>query len=380
MAANKTLYTVWLLVLTIGIAFGLFSALRVVVTGLGVFNTNDVVFWGLPMAGYLFFGLTAAGLTLISSLPTVFGLKSLYPVAKRASLLAGAMLVMGLACKFFDLGPIGTLTNLVWVVFSPNLASPIWWMAILYGVYLLFVVLKFWKINKGHWHSHGGMETAVAALLLAFISYSALSVVFGTVEARPVWFGALTGIYFLTTAITSGLAAVLLASVLHFRLGGREAVEAHETAHSQLGVFLAFVLAGSLVIMLSRLLTTAFTHTQGLAGLRHMALGFSFNVELWIGLVLPLIIFSIAGLRRSDGWRIFGSLLVLLGMFAGRLEMLLAGNVAPMGVQIEGRAAFVSYVPSMYEWGIIVLALSVVLMIYSIGERAMNLSSMPEQA
>lgn len=379
MAASKTFTRAWTLLLILGLALGLFAALTTIFAGLGVYNTRNVVFWGLPMAGYLFFGLTAAGLTLLSSLPTVFGAKHLYPVAKRAALLAFATLLAGLMCKGLDLGPISTLTNLIWIAFSPNLTSPIWWMAILYGFYFAFVVFKFLTMHQGKWHRIEGVFAAIGALLLSFFSYLSLSVVFGTVQARLGFFGFTLGLYFLVTAFASGLAALLLSSVINDWFKGSQNQQ-ESRARSDLSLYLGIALGATLVVFLLRVIRAFAAQTEQMAGFMHMMGSLSFNVELIAGILVPLAILAFAALRKNAAAQFAAAVLVLVGMFAGRFEQLLSGNVKPMGVQAEGAPAFIHYVPSIYEWGIILLVLSIVLTIYTLAERYLDLGAAPEES
>ncbi|MBA2881856.1 molybdopterin-containing oxidoreductase family membrane subunit [Desulfosalsimonas propionicica] len=379
MAASKTFTRAWTLLLILGLALGLFAALTSIFAGLGVYNTRNVVFWGLPMAGYLFFGLTAAGLTLLSSLPTVFGAKHLYPVAKRAALLAFATLLAGLMCKGLDLGPISTLTNLIWIAFSPNLTSPIWWMTILYAFYFAFVAFKFLTMHQGKWHRVEGVFAAIGALLLSFFSYLSLSVVFGTVQARLGFFGFTLGLYFLVTAFASGLAALLLSSVINDWLKGSKN-EQEIRARSDLSLYLGISLGATLVVFLLRIIRAFAAQTEQMAGFMHMMGSLSFNVELIAGILVPLGILAFAALRKNAAAQFAAAVLVLIGMFAGRFEQLLSGNVQPMGVQAEGAPEFIHYVPSIYEWGIILLVLSIVLTIYTLAERYLDLGAAPEEA
>jgi Ni/Fe-hydrogenase subunit HybB-like protein len=368
---------IWFGLLGVGLLLGLISALTVIFTGLGVYNANDVTFWVLPMSGYLFFALSAAGLTFLSSLPSVFGLKQYYPVAKRASLLAGAMLLVGVMCKGLDLGPLSTLLNTINLALSPNLASPIWWMAVLYGIYIAFVALKFYTINKGGWHSFGGKTAGLLALLLMFMSYTALSIVFGTADARPAFFGHFTALYFAVTGISSGMAVLILATSIHFQFSGGMP-KGQEPIFQNITKLFAVLLAISLFVFALRAVIGLTSLQEAFGGFQHIAGTSLYQGELWLGLVIPLVMMLIPGVRESNGGRITASLSALVGMFAGRLVMLLSAQVKPIGVLAENRPEFVSYFPSIFEVGIIVLAFSLSLLIYSIGVKYWNLEATPE--
>lgn len=368
---------VWFGLLGVGLLFGLFSALTVITQGLGVYNANDVTFWVLPMAGYLFFALTAAGLTFLSSLPSVFGMKQYYPIAKRASLLAGATLLVGVMCKGLDLGPLSTLLNTVYLALSPNFSSPIWWMAVLYGIYIAIVALKFFTIHKGQWHSTGGKTAGMLALLLMFMSYTALSIVFGTADARPAFFGHFTALYFAVTAVTCGMAVIVLASFVHFAATGEMPKEQAPLFNNIIKLF-TILLAVSLFVFILRAVIGYTSLQEAFDGFRHIAGTAIYQIELWVGLLIPLLLMIIPAIRASTAGRILASAMVLVGMFFGRLVMLLSAQVKPIGVLAENRPEFVSYFPSMYEFGIIILALSLSMLIYSIGVKFWNLEATPE--
>ncbi|SDB53350.1 prokaryotic molybdopterin-containing oxidoreductase family, membrane subunit [Desulfonatronum thiosulfatophilum] len=367
----------WFGLLGVGLLFGLFSALTVVSQGLGVYNANDVTFWVLPMSGYLFFALTAAGLTFLSSLPSVFGMKMYYPIAKRSALLAGATLLVGVMCKALDLGPWTTLLNTIHLVLSPNLASPIWWMANLYAIYIAFVAFKFYTIHKGQWHTASGKTAGLLALGLMLMSYTALSIVFGTADARPAFFGHFTALYFMASAITSGLAVLFLASMVHFQLIGGMPKE-QEPIFQNISRFFAIMLAVSLFVFILRAVIGYTSLHEAFDGFRYIAGTALYKGELWLGLIIPLVMLLIPAVRDSTIGRVLVSIFVLAGMFAGRLVMLLSAQIRPVGAFIENRPEFVSYVPSIYEIGIIVLALSLALLIYSIGVKYWKLEATPD--
>jgi molybdopterin-containing oxidoreductase family membrane subunit len=83
-------------------------------------------------------------------------------------------------------------------------------------------------------------------------------------------------------------------------------------------------------------------------------------------------------IRKSDWGKITAGFLVLLGMFAGRLEFVLSGVIRPLGQMAEGRPEFVSYMPTVYELFVALAGFSVMFMIYTLGERYLKLEAAPE--
>ncbi len=84
------------------------------------------------------------------------------------------------------------------------------------------------------------------------------------------------------------------------------------------------------------------------------------------------------GANRLPGERLHAAVLFLVGMFAGRLEMVLSGLVMPTGPKAEGQPPFVSYWPTIWEVFVFVFALAVLLLVYTLGERHLKLSETSE--
>ncbi len=134
MSEKKGLYSIWLVVLGMAILIGLYTTLKLFIQGHGLFNTNDVIIWSLPLGVYIFLALTSSGLTLLAGVPLVLKVKKYEPFAKRLVFLSIATL-MG---AFMAIGlELGSVQHMFWILFSPNLSSPIWWMGLIYSVELV---------------------------------------------------------------------------------------------------------------------------------------------------------------------------------------------------------------------------------------------------
>ena len=83
MKEKNSSYYIWLAFLGVGIIAGLITLVQLFREGHGLFNTNDVLIWSLPLGVYLFLALTSSGLALLSALPLLLGFKEYMPLAKR---------------------------------------------------------------------------------------------------------------------------------------------------------------------------------------------------------------------------------------------------------------------------------------------------------
>ena len=75
-------------------------------------------------------------------------------------------------------------------VLSPSPFSPMWWMGVFYGIYLVFLGIEVWSIFSNHWgiHRYACMLSSVTAV----VAPTTLGAVFAVLGARPYWHGAFT--------------------------------------------------------------------------------------------------------------------------------------------------------------------------------------------
>jgi len=89
---------------------------------------------------------------------------------------------------------------------------------------------------------------------------------------------------------------------------------------------------------------------------------------------LPFVLLLVPSVRGSAGGRIFASALVFAGSLARHMEILLAGQSHPVGPKAEQFPQYVQYVPSVWELLVLVFALAVMLLLYTLGERYLKLN------
>ena len=143
----------WYGFLGLGLLIGLFTVYKVFTVGFVLYAKTDILVWTLPIAAYVFFSLTSTGLAFVSSLPVVFGMKRYQPIEKRTALLEIAVLLAGFTCLLLHLG---SPWNVIYFALSPNVASPLWWLAVLYGIYLALLLASFCEdAHSGHQQGFG---------------------------------------------------------------------------------------------------------------------------------------------------------------------------------------------------------------------------------
>ena len=373
--SNRLFYT-WLGLLGIAVLIGLLAAFRLMTEGHHLFNANDVLIWSLPLGVYIYFALTSSGLTLLASIPLVFGVKKHEPFAKRLIFLAIVCLLGGFVSIGLELGDI---FHMIYIMLSPNLSSPIWWMGAIYSLELVVLVIKFFLIHSGDWDSPVSKTLGKISFLCALIAPLMIGSVFGLTESRVTYFGPVMSIYCLLMAILSGTAFCLFYNLIHPMITGNGVSEEKDAVIRDYTRVFTGSLGAVVILTLIRLFIESSTVVPEFLNYHKYAQVFGsvagINTEVILGLFLPFILISIPGLRYLKGTRIVTSGIVLLGTLAMHIEILLAGQSRPVGPKAEQFPDVISYFPSIWEWIVFMFSIAIILLLISLGERFFRLGS-----
>ncbi len=363
---------VWFGLLVAGIIAGLVTVYQIYATGFTVYAKTDVLVWTLPLASYIFFSLTSSGLAFVSSLPMVFGLKRYEILEKRILFLEISVLVAAFICLILHLG---SPLNVIWLLLSPNLASPLWWLAMLYGLYLVALLATFAGVYSGK----ASRILGLLVLLIAVGTSTGLGWLMGMTNARPTLDASFLILFFPLTAFACGMATILLFGLISSWVRGKEISQEQASLYDEIskwfGVLIAFITVG----FIWRTIIGSFSSSAvEFAAFRHMLTLPLFQAEFWLGLVAPLVLVAIPAVRASQAGKVVVAGLFLVGMLIGRLEFILSAEMIPFGPLAVGRPEFVSYFPTIWEVLVPLSALSAMLLLYSLGERFLNLEGTPE--
>ncbi|MBW1790588.1 MAG: polysulfide reductase NrfD, partial [Deltaproteobacteria bacterium] len=302
----------------------------------------------------------------------VFGIKRYEAFEKRAVYLEIAVLIGSFVCLILHLG---SPLRVLYIFLSPNPSSPLWWLAMLYHVYFVILLGAFWRIHTGKISKTLG----VLIFLLAICTSTTLGWLMGMTDARPTLNASFFSVYFPLTGFGSGVAALLLFSLAHTYFSGREVTEDRRVLYNEVGRLMGIITGMVLVLFLWRTISGGISSTAvEYRAFKHMIGSIPYNIEFWLGLAVPTLLMLVPSIRVTVSGKVTASLLVLVGMFAGRLEFVLSGVVRPLGQMAEGRPEFVSYMPTIYEVFVALFAFSAMLLIYTLGERYLKLGDVPE--
>ncbi len=363
----------WIGLLSIGILVGLWTTFKLYTEGFALYAKTDVLVWTLPLSTYIFFSLTSAGLAFLSSFPVVFGIKRYESIEKRTIFLEISVLLASFVCLILHLGsPI----NVFYLFLSPNPASPLWWLAVLYQVYIVLLIAAFWRIHKGRTSRMLGVFVFTTAIFTS----TTLGWLLGMTAVRPALNAPFFSFYFPLTGFGSGVAALIFFGLAAARLSTLKVSEDRYALYDELGKILGITTGVVLVLFLWRTIIGGVSYTgEEYRAFKHMIGSLPYHIELWAGLVVPAVLLLLPSVRKTVLGKMTASFLFLVGMFEGRLEFVLSGVVRPLGQMAEGRPEFASYVPTVYEVFVTLFGLSVMLLVYTLGDRYLRLEAAPEQ-
>ncbi|MBI5682620.1 MAG: polysulfide reductase NrfD [Deltaproteobacteria bacterium] len=364
---------------SLGLLLGAVTVFAIFTEGHAIFNTSSRVAWGVPVATYAFFILTSTGLTFVASLAMVFGIKEYYVIAKRCVFLAVVTLIGGFISLGLEIGRPERM--IVGFILTSNLTSPMWWMGLFYSLYVVFLAIKFVMIEAEDWNSLQSRYMGITALITVIVAHSTLGSVFGMMASRPVWYSNFMPIYFLATAFLSGLAfAIFFTHLTYFSFISLRAEMpggVRNLVQGSLPKLLGLVTGIVLLFTVWSTITGLWISFRGGAGFEVFYLKVSsllFQAEFWLGLVVPFLL-MLSRWRGLVGVQFLASILVIIGLFLSRYSFVKGGQIYP--IFDTWKPDILHYSPSLVEWGIVILAFSIVFFLYALGEKIFDLGKAP---
>jgi Ni/Fe-hydrogenase subunit HybB-like protein len=328
--------------------------------GWEVFGTSPSFEWGLMIVGYVFFAIMTSGLCLASSLGTVFGIERFRPLEKRHALLATLSLTTAFGIIALDLHyPIRMVLG---AVFVPSPTSPMWWMGVFYGIYLVVLLVEVWSMFTDHPKIH--QWSCTAASCTAILAPATLVAVFV--------------ILMVASAFLAGTAllGVVFWAVDRFEL--QDIARARRFGIPSIRLLLGLGLALVSVLLARQVIAGWIATEPGL----HEATGaliagpmawMFWGLRVGLGLVVPAVLL-IGGRNRGAAWLGAAALLALLGVFIDRTLLVAAGQVSPI-TTAAGTVSYpyAEYWPSLVEITILAGAAAFMAFMYTLAERYLDL-------
>jgi Ni/Fe-hydrogenase subunit HybB-like protein len=341
--------------------------------GWEVFGTTPSFEWGLMIIGYAFFAIMTSGLCLASSLGTVFGIERFQPFEKRHAILALLSLTTAFLIIALDLHyPVRMIFGAVLV---PSPSSPMWWMGVFYGAYLVVLMVEVWSLFTDHPKIH--QYACTLASIVAILAPATLGAVFGVLGAKAFWNGIFTPVLMVASAFLAGTA--LLGIVFYFvhrlRLADSEraAPVALPSVRLLMAVGIALVAALTVRMVAAGLSGDERGLREATTALLTGPLAAQFWARVVLGLVVPAVIIALPIARRPAAMA-GASVLVLAGILLDRYLFVAAGQIAPVTAD-AGTVVYpyATYTPTMVEIAILVGAGAFMAFFYTLAERYLNM-------
>ncbi len=351
-----------------GIAFGLHA---LIVGHEHAYGVTREVPWGLLISTYVFFVVTSTGLCLVSSIGHVFNVDSFKPIAKRSVFMAIVTIISGFLVIGFEIENPWRMP--VYNMLSANITSNIWWMGTLYGAYLFFMLIEFALLQMGK-HERAGMF-GLLGVIAGVAAHSNLGAVFGLLGGREFWHGPYMPIYFITSAMMSGCAAVIFFTWLGYRANGWKmsaTLESSLTSTAKLGATLIAVI---MFFTTWKMISGISGHPPGKYEAMMALVKGPYAINFWVGevflgMLLPFVI--ILAVRASNMKALFyASAAGIVGIFFMRYDLVVVGQIVPHfhGLGVVDLPHLFSYTPSLHEVMVTLGGFGLCSMGFLMGER-----------
>ncbi len=333
--------TGWHAIATTLILAGTLAAIARFAYGLGATtNLSDAFPWGLWIGfDFLGIGLAASGFTIVAAVH-IFHAKEYEPIVRPALLTAFIGYLLVVLVLIIDLGRPDHFWHPL-VMWNPHsVMCEISWCLMLYTSVLSLefapIVLEKFKITRPiKWIHAISLPLMIFGVLLSTLHQSSFGSLYLIIPNRlhPLWYTPLLPVLFFISCIASGIAMVLLESLILSR-GGRELLPTRLRAN--LAKIIATTLAAYVVVRVEDLLVRGALHE--LTTLTYYSI--AFYLELLVGFVIPFALLLSERVRMSRRGLYAASLLVLAGFAFNRM------NTAITGLEVYPSQ---TYFPSLIE-------------------------------
>jgi molybdopterin-containing oxidoreductase family membrane subunit len=341
------------------VAVGVIAWIIQIRSGLGVTGLNRPIYWGFYITNFVFFiGISHAG-TLISAILRLAHAEWRRAITRSAEVITVMVLFFGVFNIITDLGRPDRFLD---TIFHAKFISPLLWDVVSISAYLacstiylylplipdialmrdrfkgtfrgkVYRILSIgWKGTEKQWKILEKSISVMAVLVIpiAVSVHTVVSYVFA-MTIQPMWHSTIFGPYFVTGAIFSGIAALIIAMVIIRKSCGLE--KYLKPIH--------FNNLGLLLLVMS-LLWLYFTFTENLTSFyggepSHLAVVYAkltgpyapyFWTMVFCCFILPFTILSIRKLRTIKGITI-ASAGVIIGMWLERFTIVLPTLINP---------------------------------------------------
>jgi molybdopterin-containing oxidoreductase family membrane subunit len=384
-------FLAWLGLLGLCLTIGLISALQVFIHGLVLTNMSDQVPWGLWITIDLSSIALGAGAFTLSAVVYIFRIKRFHSMIRLAVFVGFIGYTSALLTLIMDIGRPDRFWH-PW--FYWNIHSVLWEITWCISIYLTIMVVEFAPViaeasffDRWPWvrafasllHKMAPV-LAILGLMISLLHQSSLGATYGIVKSRPIWFKPSMPIMFILSAVAVGPALSASVAIVLEWLTGKKSVP--KDTLRLIYRFSAFTLLAYAYIKFWDLAAVSYYgRTPGVSESLFILntqtpynFGFWFG-EVFIGIVIPVIIFLVPRYNRKPTLLVFGGLCAVLGILFNRWNVTVSGLFVPLqfspGVLYQIPPG--EYWPALVEWGVAIGIIGYALTLMTIGAKYLPL-------
>jgi molybdopterin-containing oxidoreductase family membrane subunit len=366
----------WWAVLIAGLGIGLSAFLYQWANGLGVTGLSNTISWGMYIISFMFLvGVSAGGLIVVAGSELVES-DRFEPLTRLAVVVSGTAIAAAAISILPDLGR----PQLVWkMIWQPHWTSPLIWDVIVITVYLTIAAVDLWLLTRPQPQPKALRTMAFIALPAAVLVHSVTAWIFGLLVARPFWNTALLAPMFVSSALVSGTALLI---VVAYAVERTTDWDPSERVFPDLGRLMVWFIGVDAFLLFAEILTTYLSrvpdHLKQLNVILVGRLAPVFWAEVLIGVVVPFAVFA-SRLRYRRGWVVAAAALALVGVFFKRINIVMTSMFEPLvglapgipgGRPGQGFRPDQIYVPTIVEVGVLIGVAAFVGALITLGVRA----------
>jgi len=386
----------WVLQLTKGLSV---TAMRTPVgAAMGVYITNFVFFVGIAHGGIA-----------IAAATRLFNLTRFRSIARIGEVLTIVSIAMAGLSILLDIGRPDRIFHMI--RYWPERVgwSPLTWDITVIFTYFALSLAYLWltirkdlflcatRFPKRRWLYKAlligyrpGEEEEIERLtwwlslaivfLVVMLSGGVVAWLFGLISSRPGWFSALAGPYFLTAAIASAIAAVIVIAALLRKVFNWEAYIQPQIFRG-LGIIVGLLTLFYLYLTLAEQLTFRYAGPQAETTISDMLLGGQlapiYLPTLLVGFLIPALWLLIQALRPrmfSITATIIASMTILIGFWVKRFLIVVPSFLRPYLPFPTG-----TYSPSWVEWSLMIGVFAIAILLYMLFMKLFPIMEVSEQ-
>ncbi len=358
------------MVLGLLMAVGFVVAMIRYVSGIGaISNLSNTYPWGFWISFDLFTGVAiSSGAFILAAVVYIFELNEFRPLLRPTVLTGFLGYIMVILALLVDLGR----PERIWhMMIYWNHTSILLEIGICVMSYTAVLAIEFAPVvfEGSKWQKFARlihrfiMPFVILGVVLSTLHQSSLGslLLIQPEKLFPLWWTPLLPPLFFISAISIGLAMIILESTISARYFHR-GFETH----------LLEKLASAIPIVLAVYLVVRFVQLRLAGDFRYLFASGTMSVLFWaeivLGSVIPIVLFSLRKVRNSPRGLLAGAIILLLGMILNRFD------VSWLAIH---RLTNVSYVPSLTEISVSVAIFSFGILAFGIAARYLPLFEEP---